>query len=258
MLPSLRHVWNGSSTVRYPFLCALTCTLPKEVQLFPGLGLYSGIFAMYLQCPPNKSRSTGRTASIIFYALCLLYVLSTTSAVVDLVAIIQFILASVEVSNNSICKNIIFLSVVQTYPNSQSQIDAESYQFHLQIIQTTVNGCCDFLAQCILVRINHCTYHPFYSPKSSKIYRCWIVWGQNIRVVIVPSILAIIYLGQSIRVDSPSHHWHDFKLISRFQFITSSYLASARGRHNICTRPIFGHFLGGPDGSNKLRSVHGR
>ena len=30
-------------------LCVLTCiTLAKEVQLFPGQGLYSGIFAMYL------------------------------------------------------------------------------------------------------------------------------------------------------------------------------------------------------------------
>ena len=35
------------------------------------------------------------------------------------------------------------------------------------------------------------------------------MWGQNIRVVIIPSFLAIAYLGQSIY------------LISRFQFITS-------------------------------------
>jgi hypothetical protein len=40
------------------------------------------------------------------------------------------------------------------------------------------------------------------------------VWGQNIRVVIFPLILAITYLGQSI----DSH----FKLISRFQSIASS------------------------------------
>jgi hypothetical protein len=82
-------------------LCAVTCTLAKEVQLFPGLGLYSGIFAMYLRCPSNESRS--RTATIIFYALCLLYVLCTVSAVVDLLSLILE-----KVSNNSICKNIIF------------------------------------------------------------------------------------------------------------------------------------------------------
>jgi hypothetical protein len=80
-------------------LCALTCTLAKEVQLLPGLGLYSGIFAMYLGCPRNESR----TATIIFYALCLLYVLSTATIVVDLLTTILE-----EVSNNSICKNIIF------------------------------------------------------------------------------------------------------------------------------------------------------
>jgi hypothetical protein len=83
----------------------------------------------------------------------------------------------------------------------------------MSIAQITVNGCCDFLAQCILVRIlNHCTYHPFYSPRFSKIYRCWIVWGQIISVVIVPSFLAITYLGQSI----------DTRLLSRLQFIAGS------------------------------------
>jgi hypothetical protein len=171
-------------------LCALTCPLAKEVQLLPGLGLYFGIFAMYLQRPPNESR----TATILLYALCLLYVLSTINFVVDFVFLI------LSVSNNSICNNIIFLSVVQVHLNTTlSLIDAESSLFHLTIIQTTASGCCDFLAQCILVRINHCQciyYHPFYSPKSSKIYRCWIVWGQTIRVVVVPSILAITYLGQ--------------------------------------------------------------
>jgi hypothetical protein len=80
-----------------------TCTLAEEVQLLPGLGFYSGIFAMYLQRPPNQS--TGRTANILFYALCLLYVLSTITFVVDLVTNVLE-----QVSNNPICKNIIFLN----------------------------------------------------------------------------------------------------------------------------------------------------
>jgi hypothetical protein len=122
----LRYVLNGSSTVRY-------------------------VFAMYFH-PPNNS-SVGRTATIIFYALCLLYVLSTVAVVVDLAS--HGIILTL-VSNNSICKNIIFfLSVVQAYFDSLSLIDAESLQFHIAIIQTTANGCCDFLRQCILVRINH-------------------------------------------------------------------------------------------------------
>ena len=57
----------------------LTCTLIKEVQKFPGLGLYTGIFVIYLQCPSKESR----TATIIFYFLCLLYIFSTAVLVCD-------------------------------------------------------------------------------------------------------------------------------------------------------------------------------
>ena len=70
-------------------LGGLTCTLAKQVQLFPGLGLYSGIFVIYLRCPLNNHR----TAIILFYVLCLLYILSTATIVGDLVAFI------LEVSN---------------------------------------------------------------------------------------------------------------------------------------------------------------
>ena len=55
---------------------------------------------MYIQCKPNKSR----TSTILLYTLCLLYVLSTANVVADLVALI------LQVSNNSICNNIIFIS----------------------------------------------------------------------------------------------------------------------------------------------------
>jgi hypothetical protein len=48
------------------------------------------------------------------------------------------------------------------------------------------------------------------------------VWGQNTRVMIIPSFLAIAYLGQSIYLH----------LISRFQFIASSYLAKVDDFHN--------------------------
>ena len=85
-------------------LCSLTCTLAslsaKEVQLYSGLGLYSGIFALYLRCSSNKS--TGRTAYVVFFVLCLLHILSTATIICDLVTVI------LEVSNNSICQNIFF------------------------------------------------------------------------------------------------------------------------------------------------------
>ena len=57
---------------------------------------------MYLQYQFNKS--TSRTTTIVFYAICLLYALSTVDFVSDLVGLILVL-----VSNNSICnKNIIF------------------------------------------------------------------------------------------------------------------------------------------------------
>ena len=79
---------------------ALTCILANEVQLlFTGLGIYSGIFAMYLKCPVNESRQ----ANILFYSLCLLYFLSAVNVAIDIVII------TLEVStNSSIYKNIIF------------------------------------------------------------------------------------------------------------------------------------------------------
>ena len=96
-----------------------TCSLAKEVQLFPCLGLYSGIFVIYLQCPSKESR----TAFIIFYVLCLLYVLSTATVVCDLMIVIN------EVMNNFICaRPAIFISYADacqyTAPTTSNWITA--------------------------------------------------------------------------------------------------------------------------------------
>ena len=136
----------GKTSVLY----ALTCTFAKEVQSFPGVGIYSGIFTIYIQHPSKESR----TATIIFYALCLLYVLSTATFVCDFITFI------IGVSNNFIWKNIIFLLVMQTRVNlntlsPQLRIDSELMLSRLSIAQSIANSCCDFIAQCTLVRINH-------------------------------------------------------------------------------------------------------
>ena len=115
--------------VRYSF-CSLPCTLAKEVQLFLGLGLYSGMLALYFQCQSNKSTGTGRPANIVFYAICVHFVLSTADFVSDLAAVI------LDVSNDSIRrKNIIFLSV------EQKSIGAPILS--LLIVQGVTSGCCD-------------------------------------------------------------------------------------------------------------------
>ncbi|KAF8814067.1 hypothetical protein BYT27DRAFT_7250404 [Phlegmacium glaucopus] len=46
--------------------------------------------------------------------------------------------------------------------------------FDISIIRGTVTGFCDFIAQSILI------------------YRCWIVWGCNIHVVILPSNMGYV------------------------------------------------------------------
>ena len=124
----------------------------KDVQLFPGLGIYSGIFVLYLQCRSPESRK----ANIVFYALSLQYILSTANVVVDL---LNFTLS---VSNNSISKNITFLSVMQFYLNLntlpvQLQLDLDSMLFRTTIVQTVLNGCGDVISQSILVSTNPCT-----------------------------------------------------------------------------------------------------
>ena len=152
---------------------------------------------MYIQCKPNKSR----TSTILLYTLCLLYVLSTANVVADLVALI------LQVSNNSICNNIIFISCAvafrYTIAANWLRVIAISHQLYPNhSVRLLWLPCSIYLS----------THNPLYllsvyPPKSSKIYRCWIMWGQNIWVVIIPSFLAITFLGQSINLH----------LINRFQ-----------------------------------------
>ena len=130
----------------------------KEVQLFPGLGVYSGIFAIYLQCSSNESRT--RTANLVFYILCLLYIFCAATVVGDLVD------SAFSVSNNSICKNTFLSSVVQYRINAlslQLQSELQSILNRITSVQIAVNACCDFTSQSIIVRINHSNrnYHPF-------------------------------------------------------------------------------------------------
>ena len=125
--------------------------------------------------------------------------------------------------------------------------------FHLGIVQIIASGCCDFIAQCIIVSVNHCTYHctyhPFYSPKSSqKTYRCWIMWNQDIRFVIIPSFLAIVYLGQSISI------FISYKPISPL----NRYMASDSWLIDSFTSTPILWYMGVPSDPNKFRRVHGR
>jgi hypothetical protein len=136
-------------------LCALTLTHAKKVQSFLALGIYSGIFALYLQCSMKKSR----TANTLFYHLiCLLYVLSMATVVIDLLTCI------LQVSDNSsICKIIIILMRINIGAlSSQLQNDSQSMALHIEIFRTVVAGSCDLIYQCILVRMNRWAIVPIH------------------------------------------------------------------------------------------------
>ncbi|KAF8797765.1 hypothetical protein BYT27DRAFT_7246945 [Phlegmacium glaucopus] len=99
---------------------------------------------MYLQGTSKKG--IDKKTSILFYAICALYVLSIVMVLLDITG---------------------FIYGTVTNPTAS---------LHLSFIQGAVSGCCDFIAQFILI------------------YRCWIVWGCNIPVVILPSVLAFVFL----------------------------------------------------------------
>ncbi|KAF8803982.1 hypothetical protein BYT27DRAFT_7259438 [Phlegmacium glaucopus] len=106
-------------------------------------GLYSGIFAMYLQVHWISKKGTDKRKKTVFYALCALYSVSFVNVVLDI--------AYLTISNPRAILNI-------------------------SILEGTVSGCCDFIAQSILI------------------YRCWVVWSYNTRVMILPSISAFVFL----------------------------------------------------------------
>ena len=106
ILESFSMCFEGFLFGNVSVLCALTCNLAisfaQKVQLFTVLGVYSGIFAIYLQWTSDESRTL--TANVVFYAICLLYVFCAATVVGDFISYI------VQVSNKfSICKSIIFI-----------------------------------------------------------------------------------------------------------------------------------------------------
>jgi len=82
-------------------------------------GLYSGIFAMFLQ-QYGSQPSIDKAKNILFHALWVLYALSVATHIIDILGFY--------------------------WPDQSIKI-----QYHLQIIQGTIFACCDFIAQFILI-----------------------------------------------------------------------------------------------------------
>lgn len=71
----------------YGTISALSLSCPKKLlkqsDTIPSPGLYSGIFALYLHYYASK-KDASKGNDILFYALCLLYVLSVATIILDL------------------------------------------------------------------------------------------------------------------------------------------------------------------------------
>jgi hypothetical protein len=171
-------------------LCALTCTLARSPIIPRSRTLFRNIRHLFTIPIKRAGRQPSFSMLSVFSMFYLLLLLSVIQQPSRLIWILP-----VKVTNQVR----FFFSVVRSHfatLSLQLQTDSQPVLIPYLIVQIIITGLCDFIAQCIIVSINHCTYQSFYSPKFSKIYRCWIVWGQNIRVVIIPSFLAIAFLGQ--------------------------------------------------------------
>ena len=104
-----------------------------------------------MQYHASKEEIDNAKQKIIFYALCVLYVFSVALTIeTGVFAVATF------VSNNAaffqLCVNQLC-----------AQTDELSILLHLTIAESVLFGCCDLLAQCILVRTtdNGCRFYLF-------------------------------------------------------------------------------------------------
>ena len=107
--------------------------LAKAVQHWSIPGLYSGIFAIYLQ--HRGSQSTDRARNILFYALWVLYVWTMATIIVD--TLMFFLIDAVSMDDH---RHLTLFQLV-----------LQNIEYHLGVIDATAFAFCDVIAQSILV-----------------------------------------------------------------------------------------------------------
>ena len=118
--------------------------MAKAVQRCAIPGLYSGIFAMYLQ-HRGSQQSTDRANNILFYALRVLYALTMATIIVDTLGFCW---------NNPVSMDDHrFLNLFQLI------LQTIEILYRLKIIQITFWALCDVMAQSILVCTTGNAYH---------------------------------------------------------------------------------------------------
>ena len=150
ILRFLDIVCKGSSLVWYLSTVKLKLLLAKAVQRCFIPGFNSGIFVIYLQ-HRGSQQSTDGAKNILFYALWVLYTLTTAIIILE---ILGFVLVDPVSMDDHRCLTL-FQLVLQTL----------EIRHHLDIIQGTLFALCDVIAQTILVRT---TGNDYYLSNSSK------------------------------------------------------------------------------------------
>ena len=133
----------------------------------------------------------------------------------------------------------------------QLQNDLQLMLFRVSIVQSTVSVCCDFIAQCTLVCINH-------------LYLSFVLFTLNLqRSTVVGSACVQQWMKEQSRPYrdcSFIHSNHIHRLVNIPSITASSYLAGGRRFDNNWTGRNFKCSLGGHPDSNTGRfgRIHGR
>ena len=125
---------------------------PSHTIDYSYLGLYSAIFCMYIQDHASLKELGIDKRNILFYAVCILYILSTASFILDTTGKIT------QVSKTCIYKNDFSVNTAQVLT---SLSPSKSNVFRSQVLDdtsTTASALCDFISQGILVGLNRYSY----------------------------------------------------------------------------------------------------
>ena len=154
-------------------------------------GLYSAVFFIYMQCHASKKLDT-KKRNIFLYALCILYMLSTATIALDVTRHV------ISVSTTCIHHNIfspyaiIWVGLPSDHTSSSRSPPLLCVADNIWLMRFLFSGN-PSMHEVITISIIYVDSSQF-----SKIYRCWVIWGRKIRLIIIPSILAFVFLGQSI------------------------------------------------------------
>ena len=151
-------------------------------------GLYSAVFVIYMQYHASKELGINKR-NISVYALSILYMLSTATIAFDVTRHVTVSKTCIHPNNFSVYTTI-WVGPRSDHTSGSSSPPLLCVNDNIWLVRFLFPGDLS-MHEVITISI----IYPHLS-QASKIYRCWVIWGCNIRVIIIPSILAFGFLGQ--------------------------------------------------------------